>query len=127
MPSYRRRTGYTQAIVTLTDSLSKKRRDYWLGDYGTAESRERYHRVIAAWEANQRRFPPMEGEAPSNSAHANTIVEVIREYWRWAKGYYRPKHAQAINGALILLRQFFGRTPAVECSVRRNSDCFGRR
>lgn len=34
-PSYRRRPGYTQAIVTLSDSATKGRRDAWFGHYGT--------------------------------------------------------------------------------------------
>ncbi len=37
-PSYRKRNG--QALVTLTDSLTKRRRDYWLGEYDTSQSRE---------------------------------------------------------------------------------------
>ena len=36
-PSYRSRKGYTQALVTLTDSVTKKRRDCWLGEHGTAD------------------------------------------------------------------------------------------
>ena len=28
-PAYRTRAGYNQAIVTLTDSATKRRRDYW--------------------------------------------------------------------------------------------------
>jgi len=28
VPAYRLRTGYDQAIVTLTDAVTKKRRDY---------------------------------------------------------------------------------------------------
>jgi len=31
-PAYRQRTGYTQAIVTLTDAITKRRKDYWLGE-----------------------------------------------------------------------------------------------
>lgn len=46
-PAYRRRKGYTQAIVTLTDAVTKRRRDYWLGEYGTPECRELYYRVLA--------------------------------------------------------------------------------
>lgn len=46
-PSYRKRAGRTQALVTLTDSVTRQRRDYWLGEHGTPESRERYHRVLA--------------------------------------------------------------------------------
>lgn len=57
VPSYRSRAGYSHALVTLTDSVTGKRRDYWLGPYGSPESREAYHRVLAEWEANGRRFP----------------------------------------------------------------------
>lgn len=57
-PEYRQRPGRTQALVTLTDAVTKKRRDYWLGEYGTPESRELYYQVIAEWEARGRRFPP---------------------------------------------------------------------
>ena len=32
-PSYRQRKGYDQAIVTLTDSVTRYRKDYWLGPY----------------------------------------------------------------------------------------------
>ena len=27
---------YAQALVTLTDAVTKQRRDYWLGEYGTS-------------------------------------------------------------------------------------------
>lgn len=57
VPSYRSRAGYTHALVTLTDSATGKRRDYWLGPHGSPESREAYHRVLAEWEANGRCFP----------------------------------------------------------------------
>ncbi len=46
-PSYRQRKGYDQAIVTLTDSVTGYRKDYWLGPYGSTENRELYHRVLA--------------------------------------------------------------------------------
>jgi hypothetical protein len=35
-PSYRLRKGYGQAIVTLSDSVMKRRRDYRLGDCGSS-------------------------------------------------------------------------------------------
>ena len=57
VPAYRSRAGYAHALVTLTDSATGKRRDYWLGPHGSPESREAYHRVLAEWEANGRRFP----------------------------------------------------------------------
>ena len=39
-PAYRKRSGYDQAIVTLTDAVTKRRRDYWLGEYGSPASRD---------------------------------------------------------------------------------------
>ncbi len=56
-PSCRQRKGSDQAMVTLTDAVTKERRDYWLGRRGTFASRERYHRLLAEWEAADRRLP----------------------------------------------------------------------
>lgn len=114
-PTYRRRKGYTQALVTLTDSVTRQRRDYWLGAHGSRESREAYHRVMAAWEASGRRFPAVEANAGlPDSSDGPTITEVVRDYWRWAEGYYRPKHMQSLVGALRLLKQYFGHAGAIE-------------
>ncbi|RIK66067.1 MAG: hypothetical protein DCC65_10610 [Planctomycetota bacterium] len=115
IPAYRRRKGYSQALVTLTDSTTRRRRDYWLGEYGSPESREAYHRVIAAWEANGRRLPAFKPvEAALTDQNGPTVTEVVRDYWRWAEGYYRPKHMQSLVGALRLLKQYFGHTTAGE-------------
>ena len=85
VPSYRSRAGYSHALVTLTDSVTGKRRDYWLGPHGSPESREAYHRVLAEWEASGRRFPddrlsgwrkPLEGGGalpPPPSARAGGV------------------------------------------------------
>ncbi len=56
-PAYRRRTDSDQALVTLTDSATVRRLDYWLGEYGTPASRECDHRLIAEWESRGRRLP----------------------------------------------------------------------
>jgi len=50
-PSYRQRKGYDQAIVTLTDCVTRYHKDYWLGPYESPQSRELYHRVLAQWES----------------------------------------------------------------------------
>lgn len=113
IPAYRRRKNCSQAIITLTDAQTRRRRDFRLGEFGSPESREAYHRVIAEWEANGRRFPTKAvTERPVAGAAGPCISEVILEYWRWAEAYYRPKHVQSIVGALRLLRQLLGRTPA---------------
>jgi len=118
--AYRQRSGYTQAIATLTDAETRQRRDYWLGEFDSPESRERYHRIIAEREHRGRRLPPPDFDAaPTQRPAAITIVEVVRDYWRWAVDYYRPKHAQALDGALKLLRHFYGRTPAAEFGPKK--------
>lgn len=112
-PSYRRRRGSADAIVTLMDCVTRKRRDYHLAAYGSPESREAYHRVIAAWEANGRRLPENEAASPSVLDRSGvTVTELIRDYWRWAEAYYRPKHVQSLIGALRLLKQYFGHSAA---------------
>ncbi len=50
-PSCRQRAGYSHAFFTLTDSVTGQRRDYSLGGFGSAPSRETYRRIIAQWEA----------------------------------------------------------------------------
>jgi len=88
-PTYRKREGRSQALVTLTDSATKRRRDFWLGEHETAESRELYHRVIAEWEANGRRFPTA---APCQAAPEEPaglmLVALLRDFYRWAKRNY---------------------------------------
>ena len=126
-PSYRKRSGYDQAIVTLTDSVTKRRRDYWLGEFNTPESRECYHRLIAAWEANDRRHPEPEdaGIVPARRANPapddgrTTVAMVIAAYWKWARRYYQPNESGTLRVVLRLLRQHHGSEPAEEFGPRK--------
>ena len=112
-PSYRLRKGHGQAIVTLSDSFTKKRRDYWLGEYGSPASREQYHRVIAEWEASGRRLPSQVVDRSLDTVPADwTISELIHRFWSWAKDFYQPTQAGTYKSALRLLRQYYGQTPA---------------
>lgn len=114
-PSYRRRVGYPQAIVTLTDSITKQRRDYWLGIYDKAESREMYHRVIAAWEANERRLPNMLNVDPAALNDDPTpVVVLLSGFHRWAKQHYDPGEQRSCEMVIRLLRKYYGRTPAAD-------------
>lgn len=125
-PSYRKRSGYDQAIVTLTDSSTKKRRDYWLGEYGKPESRERYHRLIAKWEALGRRHPDptdaptvMGRQKPQHDDGRATVATVIAAYWKWAEGYYQPNESGTLRVSLRLLRQYHGSEPAEEFGPKK--------
>jgi hypothetical protein len=46
-----------QAVVTLTDAISGRRRDVLLGKYGTKASKEEYKRIVLQWEVGERRMP----------------------------------------------------------------------
>ncbi len=111
-PSYRQPKGYDQAIVTLTDTRTGKRRDYWLGPHSSAESRERYHRLLAEWEANGRVLPEPSDEG-SSSRSRTTASEIIYAYWVWAQTYFNSaSEIGNIRIAARLMRQFYGQTPA---------------
>jgi len=123
-PNYRQRKGYDQALVTLTDSVTKKRRDYWLGVFNSPESRERYHRVIAEWEANARRLPDPDFDRPAKataSSHAGgpSVDDVALRFWRCAQANYRPREARSFRPVLRLLRQMDGTTPACDFGPNR--------
>lgn len=111
IPAYRRRTDQKQAIVTLTDAATKRRKDFWLGEYDSPESRQEYYRVIAAWEANSRRWPDRRNSAGEAGP---TIDEIVAPYWRWAKAYYHPNRSGAVRTALRMLRKYHGATRAAE-------------
>lgn len=134
-PGYRSRRGYEQALVTLTDSRTKKRRDYWLGPFGSPQSRELYHLLIAQWEALDRRLPDqlyaqqriaMQIRS-TRGAHGGesrleadeTISDLIGAYWRWTKTYYSSSERTLIKGALRIVRKLFGSTPASEFGPNR--------
>lgn len=119
-PSYRQRRGYTQAIVTLTDSITKKRRDYWLGEHSAPESRERYHRLIAEWEVRGRRLPPADFDQPvAARTRGITVSKVIHEYWRHVSKLEDQGEFRSFCIVLRLLRRYFGRTPASEFGPKK--------
>jgi integrase len=72
--------------------------------------------VIAAWEANGRRWPSgdFDGTQAVAGGGGTPLAEIIRDYWRWAEEHYRAKHMQAVVGALRLLRQYSAHTPATD-------------
>lgn len=110
LPSYRQRKGSDQAIVTLMDAVTKERRDYWLGAFGTPGSRESYHRLIARWEAQGRVLP--ESEDLPGGPKKVTVEELIAPYWKWAESFYAPGEIHCIHMAMKLTRQLFGSAPA---------------
>jgi len=114
-PSSRQRPGYTQAIVTLTDAATGKRRDFWLDAYASAASREAYHRVVAEWEAADRRLLAARSglaavAGPGPTASIPTVAEFVGDYWAWARGYYSGSCASGVRVALRVPRECHGST-----------------
>lgn len=118
-PSYRKRPGRGQALVTLTDSATKRRRDYWLGKYGSAESRERYHRVIAEWETRGRRLPSTRFDAPSHDGDGVKLVVLAREFYRWARESYDRGELRSFLVVINLMRKYCGRLPAAQFGPKK--------
>jgi integrase len=105
-PSYCRHKASGQAVVRIDG------KDHYLGDYGTAESRAEYDRLISEWLGNGRRL------AHPTAADGLTVAELILTYWRLAEAYYRNEHGQLsaeldnIRTALKPLRRLYGQTQA---------------
>lgn len=105
-PKYRRRKtkkGTVVAVVTLNG------RDHYLGLHGTPESRQKYHRTVAEWNAG--------GRQPLDTSEL-AVSQVVLAYWRHVKAYYlKPdgtptSERDTIKQALKPLKRLFGPTPA---------------
>ncbi|MCH7838855.1 MAG: site-specific integrase, partial [Planctomycetes bacterium] len=81
-PSYRRHTASGQAVVTIHG------RDRYLGKFGSTESHEKYHQLIAQWVTTCK-----ETERDSAGKRAPRedlrISELLVAYLEFADGYYR--------------------------------------
>jgi integrase len=110
IPSYRRHKKSGQAIVTLPDGLGG-RKDFLLGKYGTRASREEYARILAEWEAADRRLP----ESPA--AKDISVSELIAAYYRFCKTYYRKdgkltSEPDTVAQAMRFVKELYSRTLA---------------
>ena len=108
-PSYRRQprpNGEDDAFVEIDG-----RRQY-LGPYDSPESREKYHRLIAEWEAS--------GRSLLADPQEITVAEVANQYLKWARSYY-VKHGRVTTepeNAGLAIRPLYGLTPAAKFGPR---------
>ncbi len=94
------------------------RKDYWLGPYGSLESRELYHRVLAQWESGGRRLPVALDDNPADIAQLS-VAEVLAAYWKWACEHYVSSELGCLRVVIRLLRQMFGSTSAADFGPNR--------
>ncbi|MEM6333947.1 MAG: site-specific integrase [Planctomycetota bacterium] len=85
VPSYRLHRSSGQAIVTLTDRHTRRRRDVLLGEHGTQASHKLYDRVIADWIAAgrvlDRATVPDVPDVPTAPA-ALSIARLLLDFWK---------------------------------------------
>lgn len=82
-PSYRHHKPSGQAVVTLDG------RDCYLGPFGSAASREKYHELVGRWQLRQT-SPAASTPPPRDDL---TLNELFLRYWAHAETYYR-KHGE---------------------------------
>ena len=86
-------------------------KDHDLGRYDSAESWEKYHRLVAEWLSRPSRTPP---PPPAPEMDQLTINGLIFVYWQYAKGYYVDQDGQPTQElndmrlSLRPLRQLYG-------------------
>jgi hypothetical protein len=85
VPSYRLHKPSGQALVCLSG------RRVYLGKHNTAESKERYRKLVAEWLAAGAVAPPPSLAKPASNALS--VAELALAYTRFANGYYRSKDA----------------------------------
>lgn len=118
-PSYRRHKASGQAIVTLTDRNTRRRRDVLLGPHNTPESRKLYDETIAEWLANGRVLDAEADVGSPLTPGKHSVASVILAYWRHVLARYGlseddtlPSHLQSIRSALGMARSVAGRDDA---------------
>jgi integrase len=105
IPKYRKHHS-GQARVTLAGTT------FYLGKYGTPDSRRRYKALINEWLARTGRFAADAVIAPAHTS--TTVNEAILAYLGHAQESYRtnPKEVEKVKLSVRPLRTLFGRTPA---------------
>lgn len=108
-PKYRRqrrRDGYDTAFVELAG------RRFYLGEYGTEESRDAYRRFVLEWRAG--------GEHVPAERESISVLELVARFWKHAGEYYRHPDgtptgtANNFRTALRALKDLYGSCPADE-------------
>ena len=107
VPSYRRHKPTGQARVTLGG------KDFYLGKFGTPESKQKYDRLIGEFVTNG-------GIVPGDRL---TLVELAAAYKQFAKTYYAGRDGEPSDWYLFIasVRQLLGKSPY----GKRPADQFG--
>jgi hypothetical protein len=100
LSAYRKKTdrGRAYAVVDLPDSETKRRRAFYLGEFGTPESHAAYLRLLADWQARGRRLPDADPAQPSPPpASGPTVGDVSERFWEDAAQMYTHKRRNGLR------------------------------
>lgn len=112
-PRYRHHKARNLAVVRIEG------KDYYLGRFGSEESRAKYHRLLADWRAGLLNHNESSARCHVRDKHhdnAIMIADLVRMYGRFAKEYYQKDGAPTQPGikvALRYLQQTFGDVAAM--------------
>ena len=94
IPSYRLHKPSGQAIVTIRGKM------FYLGRYGSVESRSEYGRIIAEWQAGPSEIPPASASTAPVPSDL-TVVELSASYFRHCQEYY-VKNGELTNQVTMI-------------------------
>jgi integrase len=88
---------------------------FYLGRYGSVESRAEYNRIVAEWMAAGPESPPP--ASPEAEQPDVTVAELILAYWGYVQSYYikcgkHTSEVDTVRQALRPVRELYGHTPA---------------
>ena len=115
--AYRLHKSSGQAVVTIP-TASGNRRDYYLGIFGTPESRAEYARFLATLAAGH-------SVLPASGGLDITVNEVLLAFVTWSQGHYRHSdgtpttEVTEVARCLKPVRQLFGTTLACEFGPKK--------
>ena len=120
VPKYRHYKPKDLAVVRIGG------RDRYLGRYDSAQSWEKYHRLVAEWLRDLNTGGtvfPSATLTQSSDGNGPSIDQVILAYFEFAKSYYRKNgqltgETENIRLALRPLRKLYGQTSASAFGVR---------
>jgi hypothetical protein len=103
-PSYRRHKARNCAVVTVNG------KNHYLGPYGSAESHERYARLIAEWKTAY----SQPKAAPRRNQVATAVNELLLAFWQHARQRYvkngePTSELRSYRTALRPVRRLYGR------------------
>jgi integrase len=108
VPTYRLHKPSGQAVITIRSGAT--RRDVYLGEYGSPESKAEYARLVAVTAAG----------APGPARRDVTVSEILVGFLKWAATHYRDpggnptSELNELKLSLRPVRDLYGTTPAAE-------------